>query len=391
MTNLPVPTPERPRRSVIGRVTGAVTERVVEAVDPDTVLEHVDVEALIDRIDVNRLLERIDVNALLDRIDPDRLLDRIDPDRLLDRIDVQRLMARVDLDDLLAGLDLNKVLEGVDLESLVRRSGIPDIVAESTGALAGSALDVARRQIVGLDAVSDRVVDSVLRRPPGRRPVSPVLLRESPAVTPLVDAPPALLGGEPEDTAGPAEPTPEVEAEPTPSGTPKRPERRTVSGHYAGPVSRGAAAIIDIGVILGGFTVLWSGAAFLLDTLFGWDLGNADRGSLIGVISLVTWGFFYLFLAHAVVGRTIGKGILGLTVVNADGSPISARGALVRTLALPLSTLLFGAGLIMVVVQRENRALHDVIGRTAVVYDWGDRSAELPGPLADFLSRRQAD
>jgi hypothetical protein len=40
------------------------------------------------------------------------------------------------------------------------------------------------------------------------------------------------------------------------------------------------------------------------------------------------------------------------------------------------------------VVQREHRALHDLIAGTAVVYDWGSRTAELPGPLSEFLARR---
>jgi uncharacterized RDD family membrane protein YckC len=61
----------------------------------------------------------------------------------------------------------------------------------------------------------------------------------------------------------------------------------------------------------------------------------------------------------------------------------------VRTLALPLTVLFFGIGLVVIVVQREHRSLHDIIAKTCVVYDWGDRSAEIPGPLADFLNRAQ--
>ncbi len=186
MTHLPaVPGPEQPpRRGLLGRVTGAVTERALDVVPPDLLLEHIDVDALLDRIDVNKLLDRVDPDRLLDRVDPDRLLDRVDPDRLLARVDVDRIVARV---------DLNAILETVDLEGLVRRSGIPDIVAESTGALAGSALDVARRQIVGLDAVLERLVDRILRRDPASRTIAPVLLRDH-TPTVLVDdlLPPVL-------------------------------------------------------------------------------------------------------------------------------------------------------------------------------------------------------
>ncbi len=61
---------------------------------------------------------------------------------------------------------LQAYLRNVDVEALVRRSGVPDIVAESTGRLAGGALDVARRQVVGLDTILIGVIGTVFRRPP---------------------------------------------------------------------------------------------------------------------------------------------------------------------------------------------------------------------------------
>jgi len=125
------------RQPLLGRVTGAVTGKVVEAIDPDVVLAHVDIDALLDRVDLDAVLARVDPNELLDRVDVQRLLDRVDVDALLTR---------------------------VDIEALVARSGIPDIVAASTGRLAVSALDLARAQVRRLDAVIDHVIGVVLRR-----------------------------------------------------------------------------------------------------------------------------------------------------------------------------------------------------------------------------------
>ena len=71
-----------------------------------------------------------------------------------------------------------------------------------------------------------------------------------------------------------------------------------------------------------------------------------------------------------------------------DGGAPGVRAMFIRTLALPLSVLFFGIGLLMIVVQREHRGLHDLIAKSCVVYDWGDRSAEMPGPLSDFLNRQ---
>jgi len=136
-------------KRLLGRVAGAVTERVVDTVDPDIVLEHVDLNALLSRVDLDAVLARVDIDALL---------------------------ARVDLNTLLADVDLDALLRNVDLEALVRRSGIPDIVAESTYSMAGSALDLARRQLVGLDVVVDRIVDRLMRRSEEQRLKGPPML-----------------------------------------------------------------------------------------------------------------------------------------------------------------------------------------------------------------------
>ncbi|MBM7515616.1 hypothetical protein [Nocardioides nitrophenolicus] len=135
-------TPSEP--GLLSRVAGAVTGKVVDAMPVEEILEHVDIDAVLDQIDVNHLLERVDVN------------------RLLDRVDVDRLLARA------------------DVEALVQRAGIPDLVAETTGNLAGRTLDVARSQVAGLDTIVTGIVDRVLRRR-GPAPLGPVLLVAAPA------------------------------------------------------------------------------------------------------------------------------------------------------------------------------------------------------------------
>lgn len=302
------------QRGLLGRVTGAVTGRVVETIDPDAVLEQIDLDALLDRVDLNRVLDRIDVDGLVDRVDLDRLLARVDLDALLDRVDVERLLARI------------------DVEALVRRSGVPELVAESTGQVAGSALDVARRQLVGLDTLLGRLVDRLLRRTPSARAV---------ALT------------------------------------------------TAGAVSRSAAAVVDILVITASYAVGYAGVDLLLHAFLGRTLGG-DRSGPVALAALTGWTFLYVFGCLAVAGRTPGRGLVGLRVVGSDRRPLTVRAALVRTLVQPLSSLLLGLGYLPVLLQREHRALHDLVARTLVVYDWGDRAARLPGPLDEFLARREA-
>jgi uncharacterized RDD family membrane protein YckC len=385
-------------RGLVGRVTGAVTGRVVDVVDPDVVLAHVDVDALVDRIDLDAALSRVDIQAVLDRVDLNALIERVDVDGVLARVDVDALVARVDANELLARVDpnlllarvdpqllmervdvnallervdpqaiidrvdlnalltrvdpqpiidrvdLDAVLARVDIPALVQRSGIPDVVADSTRSMAASMIDLARRQLVGLDVIVDRIL---LRKRTADRPTGPQSLVRS--------------------------------------GDEAR-ARETVSGNFAGSVSRAAAGMIDIGVIVALYTLGAAGLSILTRVLFGFDLG---RGGPWGVAALAVWAFFYIFVGLLITGRTIGKALIGLRVVRVDGGAPTPRDVFVRTLCLPLSFLIFGIGFLMVLVRRDHRALHDLIAGTSEVYDWGDRQAAMPGPLADFLHRVQ--
>ena len=78
--------------------------------------------------------------------------------------------------------------------------------------------------------------------------------------------------------------------------------------------------------------------------------------------------------------------LIGLRVLATDGSAISQRQSFFRVLTLPLSVILLGIGLLMAVFGAERKALHDHIGGTCVVYDWGDRPAEMPAPLTSWLA-----
>jgi uncharacterized RDD family membrane protein YckC len=163
--------------------------------------------------------------------------------------------------------------------------------------------------------------------------------------------------------------------------------RLRVTGHYAGAVSRAASAALDIAIVLASFTAGLAGVDLLTRVVFGVSLATDPAGP-VSSVALALWAFLYVYASLAIAGRTPGKGIVGLRVVAADGSTLSGRKALARTLAFPLSALIAGLGFAGIVLQREHRALHDLIAGTAVVYDWGGRVAELPGPLSEFLARR---
>jgi hypothetical protein len=157
--------------------------RIISGVVPP-VVDSIDVNGLIEDVDLNGLLDRIDIDALLTRIDINQLVSRVDVNGLIADLDVNALLDDVDLDSLMEKIDLDKLLEGVDLEALMRRANIGDIVAESTGQVAGSALDLGRRQVVGIDVMIMRFINRILSRDPEDLPVGPALLNPG---TPTTD------------------------------------------------------------------------------------------------------------------------------------------------------------------------------------------------------------
>jgi hypothetical protein len=159
------------RRPGLGALGGGI-DRVVGRVVP-TVVQQIDVDELAQQIDVDRLLRGVDLEALLDRIDVDGLLDRIEVNRLLDRVDVNRLLERVEVNRLLDRVDVNRLLERLDVAAVAERADVGGLVAQSTGRVAGSTLDLGRRWLVGLDVVCMRFVNRVLRRRPETVPLGP--------------------------------------------------------------------------------------------------------------------------------------------------------------------------------------------------------------------------
>lgn len=165
--------------------------------------------------------------------------------------------------------------------------------------------------------------------------------------------------------------------------------RLGVTGHYAGPVSRTAATVADVAIIFGLFTMGTAGLSLLSNLFLDWNI-EGSNGWVWGV-SLLVWAFIYAFGGLAIAGRTPGKTLVGLRVVGKDGSVLSVGRALGRTLVFPINIITFGLGFLGVIFQREHRALSDMIAKTAVVYDWGSRTAELPGPLSAFIAREAGE
>jgi uncharacterized RDD family membrane protein YckC len=147
-------------------------------------------------------------------------------------------------------------------------------------------------------------------------------------------------------------------------------------GNYAGSVSRFLAYAIDITASSGVFALALAGISYVVSVVTGHDV-SWNKGNVVVAIIFAAWQFVYFGYSWAASGKTFGMAVLGVRVVRADGTAASTRNAVLRTLAFPFSFLLFGLGFAGILVQREHRALHDLIAGTAVVYSWDARGARL--------------
>jgi len=163
-----------------------------------------------------------------------------------------------------------------------------------------------------------------------------------------------------------------------------RPRRAEISGHYAGPVSRLLAYLTDWFVSSAAFGLIIGGIAGASRAMFGVDIPWDWQVGVVGLAAFSVWEFLYFWVGVAISGRTLGMSVVGIKVVTDEGRPISPGRAAVRVLVLPISIATL-VGVFGIVLDRKQRALHDLVASTAVVYDWGDRPAELPAPLTKWL------
>ncbi|MGH3193381.1 MAG: RDD family protein [Streptosporangiaceae bacterium] len=141
-------------------------------------------------------------------------------------------------------------------------------------------------------------------------------------------------------------------------------------------MSRFLAYAVDIAVSSGVFALALAGVSYVASVVTGRQV-SWSRENVVVAILFVLWQFVYFGYSWAASGKTFGMAALGVRVVRADGTTLDPRHAVLRALAFPLSFLLFGLGFVGILVQREHRALHDLIAGTTVVYAWDARAARL--------------
>jgi uncharacterized RDD family membrane protein YckC len=144
------------------------------------------------------------------------------------------------------------------------------------------------------------------------------------------------------------------------------PEGIELTLRLAGPVPRALAWTVDL--LLRIALVL---AAYILAS----QLGHGGLGVVLIAAFFVEW--LLPAWLEAAWGRTPGKRMLGLMVLNDDGTPLRWPGALTRNLlrAVDFLPLFYGVGLAAMLLNRDFKRLGDLAAGTVVVYQ-GEKAAQ---------------
>jgi uncharacterized RDD family membrane protein YckC len=105
-----------------------------------------------------------------------------------------------------------------------------------------------------------------------------------------------------------------------------------------------------------------TGLDWVIDRAIAWRGVLVPGAALLGVLS-----FVYSSLFHALVGKTLGKRLFGLTVVDATGLPPRLARSALRSLCSFFSAALLMMGFVLVLFDGRKQALHDKLARTFVV------------------------
>jgi uncharacterized RDD family membrane protein YckC len=106
-----------------------------------------------------------------------------------------------------------------------------------------------------------------------------------------------------------------------------------------------------------------TGLDWIVERAFAW------RGVLLpGMALLAALSFVYTALFHTLGGRTLGKRLFGLTLVDSSGLPPGLARAALRSVLAFFSAGLLMMGFLLVLFDAKKQALHDKLTRTFVVH-----------------------
>ncbi len=130
--------------------------------------------------------------------------------------------------------------------------------------------------------------------------------------------------------------------------------KKDLSFHYAGFKKRLIAFLIDISICIGLAWLIW-GADIVTTSGSGFQINMHNEQMLIPVL--------YFLLFWSIFSTSIGKYLLGLSIIDKQGQKITYWQSLIRTLAYSLLL----AGVWLMLFNKEKITFHDLLASTRVV------------------------
>ncbi|HEX3596519.1 MAG TPA: RDD family protein [Polyangiaceae bacterium] len=139
----------------------------------------------------------------------------------------------------------------------------------------------------------------------------------------------------------------------------------------AGPGSRFCAAALDTALASLSLLIVAGTVAPRSLLALGASDGSAGQGlPALPVLAVAGAAFVYQGVSETLVnGRTLGKRVMGIRVISADGAPLSKLQATVRNLLRPIDFLPLGyaVGGLLACLGSSAQRLGDLVARTVVV------------------------
>jgi uncharacterized RDD family membrane protein YckC len=233
------------------------------------------------------------------------------------------------------------------IDYVAQQPEVIELVTSKTRSLASVLVEYLRSIFISVDLVLNGLFRILLRQPvPGKQEPPPMVIREG-ATT-------KYLGVEEED----------IDLE------------KTHIGYYSGFFSRISALVIDL-FILGVTLTIGIWFVNISAQLLGIDFTQmrflqSDRDKILtGSLTAVVYFVSYHTLFWTLFGNTLAQALLGIRVLTNQGEPPRLiRSFLRASIGISLSLGLFIVSVLMILITKRHRALHDVLFGTVVVYTW---------------------
>jgi uncharacterized RDD family membrane protein YckC len=144
------------------------------------------------------------------------------------------------------------------------------------------------------------------------------------------------------------------------------------------------AAIVDLAIVVAGSLVI----------LFAADALSSDTGDVRGALSAVIlgWALYYYFALESGDGQTVGKKLMKLRVVRADGRPAGMNEVAVRTVLRVVDGIgLYIVGLIVMLATGQRRQRLGDMAAGTIIVDASAPATMPPAPVAAPVDEAPVD